>query len=173
MGDEGLAKEFRKKAKCYGHKMHEYLFDESQGLFADYLGMQWIPVEVDGKWYEPISWREDLACGPEFLSPLGKLAQCTQPYRGEPDWDYKRCCRDGKCMEDLACSCAGCEPHHSIDDDWTQVLQNSYSIHRGIVQFWPLFFEQVPQTDRIKSSLDHLASDLLSPYGVRSLSVRD
>lgn len=40
------------------------LYNENNGLYADYVGMQWEPVfSSKGKLSERIEWREDGACG--------------------------------------------------------------------------------------------------------------
>jgi len=70
LGETNLARDFRRKANCYAAKMHERLFNENTGLYADYVGMQWKPVAVKGRLVEPVTWRDDLACGSLHASPL-------------------------------------------------------------------------------------------------------
>ena len=39
VGEDALARQFRKKADCYAAKMHEYLYDENSGFYSDYVGL--------------------------------------------------------------------------------------------------------------------------------------
>ena len=39
VGNQSEAQIFRKKADCYAAKMHEYLYNENTGFYADYLGL--------------------------------------------------------------------------------------------------------------------------------------
>ena len=45
--------------------MQEYLYNENMGRYADYVGLQTMPVTgtKTGELSENIEWREDLQCG--------------------------------------------------------------------------------------------------------------
>jgi len=64
----------------------------------------------------------------------------------------------------------------SIDDDHQNYeLVNQHSVHVGIVNFWPLFYGLIDDTE-VLGNLFTLLEDperMLSPHGVRSLSALD
>ena len=39
VGNKFKADEFEKKARCYNKKMHDYLYNESTGLYSDFMSM--------------------------------------------------------------------------------------------------------------------------------------
>lgn len=66
-----------------------------------------------------------------------------------------------------------CSKSVSIEENGR--LSNQYSMHTGIVSFWPLFYGLVGESDRIQALLDILGDEglMLSQFGVRSLSASD
>jgi hypothetical protein len=63
----------------------------------------------------------------------------------------------------------------SIEDDFNVQLLNQFSVHVGIVNFFPMMFGLIEDEDKIKTSLQALAdpSTMLSRAGIRSLSKKD
>ena len=88
--------EFMQKAKCYDKKLHSYLYNENNGLYSDFMSLQWAPTTINDHLAEPITWRDDLKCGDDWLNPMGTPAQCSQPYTGTSA-DEARCCKDSNC----------------------------------------------------------------------------
>ena len=62
-------------------------------------------------------------------------------------------------MPDPECSCRGCELHISIDDDYNTQLLNQYSLHVGIINFFPVMFGLLSDSDHIKHSLRVIADE--------------
>jgi len=128
-----------------------------------------------GTAYEPIDWRPDYLCGKE--SPADHAfsdgAKCNHPYKGDQVFDQLRCCKDGMCQADDVCECDTCEGFHaSIDSDLLIQMANQFSLHTGIVNFWPLMFGQFKQEERVNVAMATLfdPAQMSSLHGIRSLS---
>ena len=63
----------------------------------------------------------------------------------------------------------------SIDDDYSAQLINSFNVHLGIVNFFPVMFGLIDDPEKVKASLKVLSDPelMLSKSGVRSLSKGD
>jgi hypothetical protein len=89
---------------------------------------------------EPIEWRTDSACGKSFESSLKLPARCNQPYTNDASRNFARCCKYSQCVIDDKCDCPTCTRDISIDDDYSVPKLNQYSVHIGIVNFFPVMF---------------------------------
>ncbi len=49
--------------------------------------------------------------------------------------------------------------HTSIDDDYNTQLINQYSVHVGIINFFPVMFGLIEDKEQIKQSLRVLADE--------------
>jgi len=86
-----------------------------------------------------------------------------------------RCCRNNECVADPDCSCRGCELHTSIEDDYNTQLINQYSLHVGIINFFPVMFGLLTDPSHVKHSFRVMADEgnMLGQGGLRSLSKTD
>ena len=124
---------YRADADCFSQKLHEHMYSEITGLYADHLGMQFKPEVKDR---EPITWRLDMRCGSVFNS-LGSIATCENPA------NQKNCCMDGRCIEDAECDGGTLYPPLAA------VYKNSRSLHKGFVSLYPLMFGQIEDPDLV------------------------
>ena len=63
----------------------------------------------------------------------------------------------------------------SIDDDFSVKMMNSFSTHVGIVNFFPLMFGLISDSDQLKHTMKILGDPnlMLGRSGIRSLSKSD
>ena len=86
-----------------------------------------------------------------------------------------RCCKFSQCSIDDKCDCPNCVKDIAIDDDPTVHMLNQFSVHIGIVNFFPIMLGLIDDPEKVKESLSVLAdeSQMLSVSGLRSLSMKD
>ena len=120
---------------------------------------------------EPIEWRDDMKCGKQYASLLNFPARCNQPNVGNALKDNARCCKQGQCVIDDDCSCAGCVLDVAIDEDYAAKKYAQFSRHIGIVNFFPIMFGLVSNTTRLSNSIDSLSDpdQMFGFGGLRSL----
>ena len=130
---------------------------------------------ANGHLAEAIEWREDYKCGVKNLNSLGTPATCSQPFNGKMDNDLRRCCFNGDCLITKKCDCLTCKYYTSIDDDFSMQRINQYSVHLGIVNFYPLMFGIIDNPEKLIETLRILSDEdmMLGKGGIRSLSKTD
>ena len=140
---------FEEAKNCIAEKVDLYLFNERNGIHADYMASQWTPVESGyqpGLMIEPIEWRDDGKCSSDFnpiRATVGLHAKCSHPNVGDSQRDLARCCYENTCMtleDSNECSNQESTLHVSVDEKTTAALINMHSLHIGIVNFFPFIF---------------------------------
>ncbi|CDW80734.1 mannosyl-oligosaccharide glucosidase [Stylonychia lemnae] len=174
--DQKSSVKYQFNAKRIEEELHEKLLNPNTNLYADYLGLQFEPILLkNGGYAEKIEWRIDLKCGENAMNSLKQPAKCNHPYSNDEFKNNARCCIDENCIPDPDCSCSRCEQFRSIDDDYNTQLGNSYSVHEGIINFWPIMFGLVNDNQTLHNHLSLLGdpTKMLSNSGIRSLSKMD
>lgn len=74
---------------------------------------------------------------------------------------------DGRCVEDADCDGG------TLYEPMASSYKNSRSLHKGFVSLYPLMLGQIKDLDLVSQSLNLIKTELLSDYGLRSLSNLD
>jgi len=149
------------------------LYDTKAGIFNDFAGEQPLMIRKNGHMVPNFFWRTDGLCGPKNLNPLGTSGVC------DPFGTNNCCNTEGKCGTGSDyCDCQGCTQGPRWTTEVIAKMKKSlqFSVHRGYVTLFPLMFGLLPQSDeRFQALVDMLkdSKELLSNYGVRSLSASD
>lgn len=164
---------FDNTIKRMNNELNLKFLDEEKGLFNDFIGPQFKLIKSSKykRLVPPYLWRGDNRCGKEALNPLGTSADCN-PYSDLP------CCSEfGWCGNtDGHCKCPKCKKAIKLEDNSEFTKEEIFNPHLGYVNLYPLAFGLIkPDSAEFKNTIDLLISEdeLLSPYGIRSLSKSD
>lgn len=143
----------------------DWFYDQTSGLYNDYIGLQYLPKGSTKLRY---SWRGDNQCGEANRLATGEPSECN-PYSDSP------CCSEfGWCgSTPTHCRCPKCHislPLHKRPDYHAQKM---FSPHIGYVTLFPLIHGVLNTTDPALERLLEVMRDenqMWTNYGLRSLA---
>ena len=169
-------KSYNKLQQNINDNIRKQLLDKELGIYSDYLGPQFKKIKSNlfPRKVFPYLWRNDFQCGVNAKNPLGTQAECD-PYSDVP------CCSEfGWCGNSPNhCRCEKCKKSEKLENRKEyKKKENTHNPHIGYINLFPIIFgfvDPVKDKKQFDNILYYLTepNELLSPYGIRSLSKND